>query len=74
MYGMFFSVIFALSFLFSFFFPLVTEKMKKLVLMQKQMILTSEQRADHRLLVEIHNTRGFHCSILFHNLFKETFF
>ena len=36
-----------LSFLFCFFFPLVTEKYKKFVLMQKQMFLTSELHVEH---------------------------
>ena len=36
-----------LSFLFSFFFPFVTKKYKKFVFMQKQMISTSEQGAEH---------------------------
>ena len=35
------------SFLFSFFFPLVTEKDVKTFFTQKQMILTSERRAEH---------------------------
>ena len=63
---MFFGVIFALSFLF---LPIVTEKDKKRVLTQKQMISTSQWRLEHLFAGRNTQLTMFRCQILL-NLWK----